>query len=65
MSRGPCDVCKRVHRGRCSAEDDRTVRMCLALPGHLDRRLRDHVDFGDRSGFVAALIEAELDRVDA
>jgi len=60
--RHPCDVCRTVHQGRCVPDDKRAVRLCLTLPGRVDRRLRDLVPWGDRSRWVTRLITDALDR---
>ena len=60
----PCDVCRRVHPGRCLQADARSARIGLTLPGWVARRLRQHVPWGDRSAWIAALIERELDLLD-
>lgn len=59
--RRPCDICHRVHPGRCAPDADRSVRFTVMLPGHVDQRLRDHIDYGHRSKWVADVVELALD----
>lgn len=63
--RKPCDVCRRVHPGRCAPGDQRSRPLHLTIPSSVDSRLRERVPWGERSGWVAALIERELDNLDA
>lgn len=63
--RRPCGICRRVHPGRCLPEDQRSDKFGITLPGWLGRRLRARIAWGDRSRWIAQLIEAELDRLDA
>lgn len=63
--RHPCDVCCRVHQGRCSPDDTRSVQLHLTVPTRIRRRLYARVPWGQRAGWVARLIERELDRLDA
>lgn len=64
-NRKPCAVCNRVHPGRCTPEDQRAQTVAVSLPGHVARRLKDRIGWGDRSGWVAQLVEDELDRIEA
>lgn len=56
----PCDVCRKVHENPCEEGDGRSVKFCVTLPAGVGRLLRDRVPWGERSPFVAALIEKEL-----
>lgn len=57
-----CEVCNRVHRGpKCKPSDARTVRVCVTLPGFVHRLLEANVPWGDRSRWLASLVEKELD----
>lgn len=58
----PCEICHRVHPGRCTPEDARTINVCVTLPGRVHRLLHDRVPWGERSGWIARLVEHELDR---
>lgn len=60
--RHPCDVCKRVHPGRCVPADVRSVHVNLTLPGRVHRRMVERVPWGQRSGWIARLVAQELDR---
>ena len=62
--RAPCDICNRVHRGRCTPADERSVNTCVTLPGRTHRRLTDLIPWGERSRFVAAAVEDRLDRLE-
>lgn len=60
--RVPCEQCNRFHRGpRCKPADERSVRVCLTLPGSVAEAMRACVPWGDRSGWLAGLVEAELE----
>lgn len=59
--RHPCDVCRRVHRGRCKPADQRSVTVTITLPSYLHRELAKRVPWGERSGWIARLIHQELD----
>lgn len=59
-----CDVCKRIHPGRCTPDSERSTQIGVTLPGRIARRLRERIAWGERSSWVARLIEAELDRLD-
>lgn len=61
----PCGVCRRVHRGRCTPADARSVQVVITLPGRVARRLFAHVPWGTRSRWVARLVERELDTLQA
>lgn len=63
-TRKPCDVCSRVHRGRCIPDDVRGGQVNVHLPGRVRRLLYRHVPWGERSRWVAELIERELDRLE-
>lgn len=57
----PCEGCRRLHRGpRCKPEDQRGVNVTVHLPAHLHRALTEQVPWGERSRWVAELIEKEL-----
>jgi hypothetical protein len=57
----PCDVCKRLHIGRrCTPADDLSERVALVLPRGLAERLRASVPSGQRSAFIARLVDREL-----
>lgn len=57
----PCDGCNRRHRGpRCKPEDARSVRVGFTLPFHVRQALLDHIPWGERSAYIASLIEADL-----
>lgn len=62
--RPPCAVCRRVHPGRCKPVGERTVTLSVTVSGTLARRLRQLIPWGDRSGFVARVVAAELDRLE-
>jgi hypothetical protein len=57
----PCEVCKKVHQGRCVPRDARSVQMCITFPGRVHRLLSERVPWGERSGFVARAVAKELD----
>lgn len=59
--RGPCDVCFRVHRGRCLPGAERTVKVTVCLPAHVAEALRDQVGWGERSAFVSDLVSEALE----
>jgi hypothetical protein len=62
MRRTPCDVCRRVHRGRrCKPTEARSVHVCVTMPAHVHRELVDVVPWGERSGFVARAVENALE----
>lgn len=57
----PCDGCCRVHRGpRCKPDDRRSVNVCVTLPAHVARELRERVPWGERSAFVAGAVDEAL-----
>lgn len=57
----PCDGCKRVHLGpRCKPAEKRSISVAFTLPGHVARRFREVVPWGERSAYVSALLEREL-----
>lgn len=57
----PCDGCCRVHRGpRCSTDEARSKPMCITLPAHVDRWLREHLDWGEKSRWVTEAIEQRI-----
>lgn len=58
----PCDVCCRVHNGTCKPDEDRTVRVCVSLPGWLHREMVERVPWGERSAWLADLAAKELAR---
>lgn len=59
----PCDECRRVHPGEC-LPGDKTVKHCITIPARVDRLFREVVPWGERSAWIARLIEAELGRVE-
>ena len=62
MTRRPCDVCRTCHQGRCTPPERRSVPMSLTLPRNVHAALCEAVPWGERSGWVAALIRKELGR---
>jgi len=56
-----CDVCQRTHQGRCTPPYKRSVSMCITLPAYIFDALAERVPWGERSGWVAALITRELE----
>lgn len=62
----PCTVCNRMHLGRrCKPADQRSVAVCVTLPTRVHAQLVQHVPWGERSGWVARLVERELNGGDA
>jgi len=59
--RHPCDVCRRVHRGRCKPADKRSVSVTITIPTHLHRELAAKVPWGERSRWITRLIRQELE----
>jgi hypothetical protein len=56
-----CTVCSRVHRGpKCKPDDARSVRVCTTFPGFVYRLLVANVPWGERSRYVAELVERDL-----
>lgn len=58
--RKACDVCRRVHPGRCLPGEDRTEQVTVHLPSYLRRRL-DEVAPNGRSAFIRDLLRRELE----
>lgn len=57
----PCPVCHRCHRGpRCLPSEARSVTLTVTIPGYLHRALFAQVPMFQRSAYVAAAIEKEL-----
>lgn len=58
----PCDVCKRCHRGRrCLPEEDLKRTLTITIAPRLLEAMEDAgIFWGDRSGYVARLIEEDL-----
>ena len=55
-ARTPCDVCCRVHRGpRCRTRTHE--RVLVTLPPYLADQLRERVQWGERSQFIARLLD--------
>jgi len=62
----PCDQCHRMHRGRtCKPADQRSVSVCVTLPIYVHAELVERVPWGERSGWLARLVERELNSGDA
>jgi len=62
VTRVACEGCKRFHPGpRCKLPEDRSVKVCVTLPGRVHRMLTERVAWGERSGWLARLAEKELD----
>lgn len=59
-NRRPCDICCRVHQGRCATDDERTGRVTVTLPDYLRRRLDEVAPWGERSAYIRGLLEREL-----
>lgn len=57
----PCDVCNRVHPGRCAPTDERSKQIGVTLPGGVHQLLTERVPWGERSAFVAGLIVEALE----
>ena len=56
----PCDVCRRCHAGpRC--DPDVRPSICVTIPRYLLQAMEDAGYYwGDRSSYIAGLIEADL-----
>ena len=61
MTKTVCDVCRRVHPGRCTPPYKRSVSMCITIPSYVHSALSEHVPWGDRSDWIAQLITRELE----
>lgn len=59
-SRVVCDACNRLHPPPACEDGELSVPLSLTLRPWLHRRLVEEVPWGDRSGFVADLIEEAL-----
>lgn len=59
--RHPCDVCRRVHRGRCKPAEQRSVSLTITVPAHLYREMTERVPPRKRAGWIARLIHRELE----
>lgn len=54
----PCDRCKRMHDGfTCEGPAE---KVCVTLPAGVYARMVEAVPWGERSGWIARLIEKEL-----
>jgi hypothetical protein len=59
--RQPCEVCCRVHPGRCASIDERSKQVTFTLPGGVHQLLTERVPWGERSSFVAGLVTEALE----